>query len=150
MRERSKNETARPLPRGSLPDSLPLDGDPKWEESVERIMAAAGPGLRTLGSRRSAAAVTWWSSVGLWWKSAAVLAAASLALFLLVGRGVRSSEPPPSSIPVALVASDGDAVMLWEIFGVQADPVLALIALREQRDATGQRVAPIIRKEERR
>jgi hypothetical protein len=149
MRERSEDATTRLLPQGWLPDPNPSEGDPKWDEKIERIMAAAGPELRTLRSRRSAAEVTWWSRMGLWWKPAASLAAASTALVLLVERPA-SAEPPPGSLALGFVVSDGDPVTLWGALGIQADPVLALIAIGGQGDMMGQGAHPSIRKEENR
>lgn len=148
MRERSEDGTTRPLPLGWLPDPQPAEGDPKWDERIEGILAAAGPELRTLRSRRSTAEVIWWSGMGLWWKPAAALAAASAALLLLVGRPAVFPGPSPGSIPLGLVASAGDPVMLWRALGVQADPVLALIAIQEQSDVTRQGSPLTIPKEE--
>jgi hypothetical protein len=136
MRERSEHSAPRPLPPGWLPDPNPPDRDPQWDQRIERIMAAAGPELRRLRSRRSAAEVTWWSVMALWWKAAGALAVASTALLLVVGRPAASPELPPGSIPLDLVASDGDPVALWRALGIQADPVLAQIAIRGQGDVT--------------
>ncbi len=150
MRERSEDGAPRPLPPGWLPDPHPPEGDPRWDRRVERIMAAVGPELRRIRSRRSAAEVTWWSRMGVWWKPAAALAAASAALLLLVGRPAVSPEPPPGSIPLGLVAADGDPVALWSALGVQADPVLALIAIQEQEDVMGRGSRPTISEEKNR
>jgi hypothetical protein len=142
MRRRWEHGTPRPLPRGWLPDPYSPEGDPKWDQSVERIMVAARPELRRLRSERSAAEVTWWSMMALWWKPAAALATASAAILVLVGRPRVPPEPPPGSIPLGLVASDGDPVTLWGALGIQADPVLAQIAIREQGDIAGQESRP--------
>jgi hypothetical protein len=149
MTQRSEDGAPRPLPQGWLSEPQPPEGDPKWDQRIERIMDAAGPELRTLRSRRPAAEVTWWSGMGLWWKPAAALAVGSTALLLLVGRPAVFQEPAPGSIPLELVASDGDPVTLWGALGIRADPVLALIAIREQGDLTGQGT-PTPREEERR
>lgn len=150
MRERSEDGAARPLPRDWLPDSHPPEDAPVWHARVERIMAVAGPELRRLGSRRSATEITWWSRMGLWWKPAAALAAASTALLLLVGRPAVFPEPPPGSIPLGLVASEGDPVTLWRALGIPADPVLALIAVQEPEDVTRPARPPTIPEKENR
>lgn len=149
-REEPADRTPRPLPREWLPDRQPPEGAPAWHARVERIMAAAGPELRRLGSRRSTAELTGRSRMGSWWKPAAALAAVSTALLLLVGRPAASPEPPPGSIALALVASEGDPVTLWGAFGIQADPVLALIAVQEQADLTRQARPSTIQEEDNR
>jgi hypothetical protein len=138
MRERSEDAAPRPLPRDWLPDPQPPEGASVWEARTRRIMTAAGPEFRRLGRARSAAEVTWWSMMALWWKPAAALSAVSIALLLLIGRPAVPPEPPPGSMLVGLVASGGDPVTLWRSLGIQADPVLAQIAIREQTDATRQ------------
>jgi hypothetical protein len=148
MTQRSEDGVPRALPRDWLPDPQPPEGAPMWEARTRRIMAVAGPELRRLRSGGSPDEVTWWSRTGLWWKPAAALAAASTALLLLVGRPAVFPEPPPGSIPLGLVASDGDPVTLWRALGIQADPVLALIAIRKQGDVTGQGAPPSVRQEE--
>jgi hypothetical protein len=37
-----------------------------------------------------------------------------------------------------MVAAEGDPVTLWGAFGIEADPVLALIAVRMQDDPMGE------------
>jgi hypothetical protein len=149
MRERSEDGTTRRLPEGWLPDAHPSEGDPKWDERIERIMAAASPELRTLRNRRAAAGAASWSVMGLWWKPAAALAAVSTALLLLIERPA-FPELPAGTLALGVVASAGDPVTLWELLGIQADPVLALIAIREQGDMTGQDAPATIREEENR
>jgi hypothetical protein len=138
MREQSEHDAPRPLPRGWLPDPQPPEGTLVWEARTRRIMAAAGPEFWKLTSAHSAAEVTWWSVMAPWWKTAAALAVASTVLLLLAGRRAGPPQTPPGSIPLGLVASGGDPVTLWRALGIQADPVLAQIAIREQTDATRQ------------
>ncbi|MBI4421972.1 MAG: hypothetical protein HY560_14200 [Gemmatimonadetes bacterium] len=149
MKERSEDGAPQALPRDWLPDPHPSEDAPVWDTRARRIMAAAGPELRRLKGRRSAAEVSWWSMMALWWKSAAAVAAVATAL-LLVQRPAAFPEPPPGSIPLGLIAADGEPVTLWGALGIQADPVLALIAIREQRDVTGQRAPQTIPQEENR
>jgi hypothetical protein len=93
-------------------------------------MGATAPELHALRSRRSTGGHGEWSGLGLWWKPAAALAAASTALLLLADP-TRDPDPSPSSLALEVIVSDGDAATLWEMLGVHADPVLALIAIRE-------------------
>jgi hypothetical protein len=150
MRERSEHGGPRPLPRDWLPAPQPPEGAPVWEARTRRIMGAAGPELRRLARGRSAAEVTWWSVMAVWWKPAAALGAVSTALLLLIGRPAVPPEPPPGSILVELVASGGDPVTLWRALGIQADPVLAQIAIREQVDVTRQGPPPTVPEEKKR
>lgn len=147
MTERSDHGAPRPLPREWLPDQLAREEAPVWDARSQRIMEAADPELRRLWNRRSAPVATWWSVMGLWWKPAAALAAAATAFLLLTGGPADLAEPPSGSIPLDLVASAGDPVTLWGAFGVQAHPVLAQIAIREQADVTGQDAPPTIGEE---
>jgi hypothetical protein len=147
MRERSDDGTTRPLPHDWLPAPQPSEGDRTWDERIERIMAAAGPELRTLRSR-CAAGAAWWSVMGLWWKPAAALAVASTTLLLLMERPA-FAERPRGSLALGFVASAGDPVTLWGALGVQADPVLAWIAIREQGDVAGQAAPPPTQEENR-
>ena len=150
MRERSEHGAPQPLPPGWLPDPHPPEGDPRWDQRIERIMATVGQELRSLRTPRSAIEATWWSVMARWWKRAAALAAVSTALLLLVERPAVLPEPAPGSIPLGLVASDGDPVTLWGAVGIQADPVLAQIAIREQIDLTRQGAPATVREEENR
>ena len=127
MEGRDENEVSR-VPRDWLPDPQPRDGDTIWEARVERIMAAAAE-FRSGNERLSAVDRTTWQLIALWWRPAAVVALAATVLFLVVGRRGGRAELPPRAIPLNVVASYGDPVTLWEAFGVQAHPVLALIAL---------------------
>jgi hypothetical protein len=112
-------------------------------------MAAARPELRDLGRQRPATEITWWSGMGRWWKPAAALAAASTVL-VIIERQKALAEPTPASIPLGLIASAGDPVTLWELRGARADPVLALIAIREQADTIRPAAPSTIREEENR
>jgi hypothetical protein len=94
-------------------------------------MSAAAPELQALSGGRSAGWRGEWSGLGLWWKPAAALAAASTALLMLADP-TDDRDPSPSSLALEVLASDGDAATLWEMLGVHADPVLALIAIRDQ------------------
>lgn len=150
MRDRSEDSAPRPLPREWLPEPQPPERAAQWDARVERIMAAADPELRRLRSRRAAAGTTAWSVMGQWWKPAATLAAAAAALPLLFEPPAAVSELPQDSFSLSLVAAEGDPVALWGAFGVQADPVLAMIAIQEQGDVTGQESPPADPEEENR
>lgn len=148
MNAPSEDGAPRPLPRAWLPDPHPPEGAPEWNARVGGIMVAAGPELQRLGSRHAAAEVTWSSVMGLWWKPAAALAAAAAALLFLTEHPGAVPESPQGSLALILVAADGDPVTLWGALGIQADPVLALIAIQEQGDVTGQGVPASTRQEE--
>jgi len=150
MRERTEDGAPQPLSRRWLPDPHPPEGAPQWDARVDRIMAAADLELRRLTNRRAAARATWWSVMGLWWKLAAALAAGAAALLLLIERPAAFQEPAQGSLSLSLVAAEGDPVTLWGAFGIQADPVLALIAIQKQGDVTGQGSPPSIPEEENR
>ena len=147
MKERSHGGAPRPLPRDWLPDPQPTEADPSWREQIERIMAAAAPELRTLRSRRSAAQLTWWSEMARWCAPAAALAAAATTFFLLSWRPGAPPESPPGSILLELVATNGDPVALWRARGIEADPVLAWVALQRQEELDRQS-APAAAREE--
>ncbi len=100
------------LPQDWLPDPSPPEDAPEWDARAARIMTLAAP------PRAS------WTLLGSWWKPAALLAAASVATLLLLDPG----EPPSPALGV--IAGDGEAAALWRAAGVEADPVLAIIALR--------------------
>jgi hypothetical protein len=110
-------------------------------------MTAAALELRTLRSRHSGVQFTWWSEMARWRTPAAALAAAAAAFFLLTWRPAALPEAPPGSILLELVATNGDPVALWTARGVEADPVLAWVALQRQVESNRQN-APASPREE--
>ena len=133
MKPDRDDEDVRPLPRDWLPPRQPPEGADVWAARVDRIMSAAGRELRRSSSQGPVTSTSWSTMAG-WWKPAAALAAAALALFFVLRVPTSRVEIPPRSIPLNLVASAGDPVAVWEVVGVEAHPVLALIAL-QGRDA---------------
>ena len=148
MKERSHEGAPRPLPRDWLPDAQPSEADPSWSHQIEQIMAAAAPELQTLRSPRSAAQFTWWSEMARWSTPAAALAAAATAFFLLTWRPAALPESPPGSILLELVATNGDPVALWRARGIEADPVLAWVALQRQEELDRQSAPATAREED--
>ena len=148
MNRRSHGDEPRPLPREWLPDPQPSESDPRWSEAIERIMAAAAPELRTLGSRRSTVQLTWWAEMARWRAPAAALAAAATAFFLLTWRSAALPESPTSSILLELVATNGDPAALWRARGIEVDPVLAWVALQKQGDLDRQSAPATTREED--
>jgi hypothetical protein len=73
-------------------------------------------------------ALPWTSVLGSWWRGAAALAAAAAALLLLVP-GEPVQEAAAGALPLSVVATEGDPAALLAGLGVEADPVLAWIAL---------------------
>ena len=134
MKERSHEGASRPLPREWLPDRQKSETDPSWSQQIERIMAAAAPELGTLRSRRSAVQITWWSEMARWCAPAAVLAAAATAFFFLTWRPAALPESPRGSVLLGLVAAEGEPIALWRARGIEADPVLAWVALQRQEE----------------
>jgi hypothetical protein len=121
MAQRPHDDEPRPLPREWLPEATAPEGAPEWEARLERITALAEPALRRLAG-------PWSSLLGVWWKPAAALvAAAALALAL-------SPDGQDASLPLSVIARDGGPLVLWERVGIEADPVLALIALAQSED----------------
>lgn len=137
MKEDSQDDTA-PLPRSWLPVPLPSAADPAWDDRVEGIMAAAAPELHSLARKRSTGAVRQWSGIEAWSVPAVAIAAASVALMLIVKGPKNLRDAPPGSIPLGLIAAGGNPAILWSSLGIEADPVLALIAVQEQQAPSGE------------
>ena len=131
----------RPIPRDWLPDPQPAEDTREWSDSLERIMSAADPELRRLASLRAAPHIGSWSTLGLWWKPVAVFAAAATTFLILSGRPGKVAEQTQASLPLSLIAAQGDPVTIWETLGIEAHPVLALIVFREQ-EASSRSGAP--------
>jgi len=132
MIERSNDNAARPLPRDWLPEATAPEAAPEWEVRAERIVAAAEPTLRRLGERGSEIEVTWSAMLGSWWKPAAAMATAAAALLVMFDLPGILRDTGHGELPLSVVAADGEAFALWQGLGIDADPVLALIALQEQ------------------
>lgn len=129
MVERPNDDMPRPLPRDWLPEAAPSESDPRWEFRAQRIVAAAEPSLRGLGEWRYVVDA-WSTRLGAWWKPAAVLATAAAALFVVLDpSGIREASDH-GSLPLSVVAAEGEPFALWEAAGIDADPVLALIAMQ--------------------
>jgi hypothetical protein len=129
MAQRS-NDSEHPLPREWLPDAIAPEDAPEWELALQRIVAAAEPELRQLASGSSERDLSWATVLGSWWKLAGSLGAAAVVLLLAVGRpGTRADS---GALPLRVVAAAGEPFALWESLGIEADPVLALIALQER------------------
>jgi hypothetical protein len=115
---------------------------------TRRIMAAAEQELRALERRRFETRGFTPSRATRWWKPAAALALAATVLLLSLMRPPGLAESQPESILLRLVASDGDPVSLWNSLGIQADPVLALIAIQEREAETEPPTPPAARRME--
>lgn len=127
----TRDDTPAPLPQGWLPRATPPEGGPDEEAMVARVMAAAEPGLRRLGKARPREAL-WPAVLGSWWRPAAALAAVAAALLLLSDAVPGGRRPDAGAVPLSLLAAQGDPGAFLEQLGIEADPVLALIALREE------------------
>lgn len=144
-----------PLPKSWLPSPLPPEDAATWDLQVRRIMAAAavqdadatriahprrpldgpldGPLDRPLDRQPDR-----WSGVAGLWRHAAVLAAAAIALLFMVDPpepGLRATSASPS---LSLMVAQGDPAALWALSGIEADPLLVLIAAQQADDAEGE------------
>jgi len=117
---------AAPLPRDWLPEAAPAEGAPEWELGVRRIVAAAE--ARRLASRQPRAVARPPAGLGTYMIPGAALAAAA-ALVLALGLSRLPRQPAPGGLILSVVAGGGSPDALWRGLGVDADPVLALIAL---------------------
>jgi hypothetical protein len=61
----------------------------------------------------------------------ALAAAAAIVAFAADRARPVQSERGQPSLPLAMLAADGDPAVLWQSVGIEADPVLALIALQD-------------------
>jgi hypothetical protein len=126
------NDAAGPLPHDWLPAPVAPADAAEWQVRLERILTAAGPALR--GLREAAPETSWPDMLGSWWKPAAAMAAmaaaAAVLLFLFVP--AQPQQPPGEGVPLSVIAAEGEPFALWDGLGIDADPVLALIALSEQ------------------
>ncbi|MGH7576751.1 MAG: hypothetical protein ACREM1_16710, partial [Longimicrobiales bacterium] len=123
-----------PLPREWLPAAAPPEDASEWEAGARRILAAAEPSLWRLSERRPAVDATWSMQMGSWWKPAAVMAAAAgaaVAVLVLIDPFGSALAADRGSVSLSVVAAEGDPVALWEALGIEADPVLARIAIQE-------------------
>ena len=129
MVDRSDDDSPRPLPRDWLPEATPPEGAPEWEIRQERILAAAEPALRRLEKWGSQTEATWSTTFGSWWRVAAAMATAAVALLFMLRPAAIVRESGDSRVPLSVVAAEGEPFALWAGLGIDADPVLALIAL---------------------
>ena len=127
----ASDDMPAPLPREWLPRATPPEGGPDHEAMVARVMAAAEPALGRLGKARPREAA-WPAVLGSWWRPAAALAAVAAALLLLSDAVPGERQPDAGAVPLSLLASRGDPGAFLEQLGIEADPVLALIALQEE------------------
>ncbi len=130
MTERSDDNAPRPLPRDWLPDATTPEGAPEWEVRLERIVSAAEPMLGMRGKRGSEIGVAW-STIGSWWKPAAALATAAAASLFMLYPPKTLRDSGHGWLPLSVMAAEGEPFALWEGLGIDADPVLALIALQQ-------------------
>ena len=127
-------KTPEPLPSDWLPEPrtrVELDDPEILESRIRRLVAAAEP---TLASYRTGE-LAWWQALIQYWQpaTAAALAGAIAAVLLLGPEGQSPGAPPTNDLVLTAAATDGDPAALWMAIGEQADPVLALIALAEEK-----------------
>ncbi len=125
---------AAPLPRDWLPEAAPAEGAPEWELGVRRIVAAAE--ARLLASRQPRTTARPPAGLGDYMIPGAALAAAA-ALVLALGLSRLPRQPASGGLILSVVAGGGSPDALWRGLGVDADPVLALIALEAGGDLAG-------------
>jgi hypothetical protein len=111
-----------------------------WRLRLERLMEEADPVLeryRRPSEAPASAAVSWWQALSLWWRPAVAGAmglAASIVLVVGLGSGRAPAGPPgaepdPAALVLSALASGGEPAALWQRAGIEADPLLALLAL---------------------
>ena len=128
----SDNADERPLPRTWLPDPVAPASDATWRRQREDIVAGAKPALYELQARVNGDSSAWLNAIGsLWVRAAAGLAVA--AATMLVVRPVPTPATAENVNVLEIVATDGKPDALWRAYGIEADPVLALIATEPTR-----------------
>ncbi|HUF51003.1 MAG TPA: hypothetical protein VMN60_09235 [Longimicrobiales bacterium] len=125
MIDRSEN-TIPPLPRDLLPDATAPANAPGWQDRLERIVALNEPQLQRLRAQNE---MHWSTQLGHWWKAAAAIVLAATALLLALERPAARGQ---TELPLSVMAADGEPFAIWTGVGLEADPVLALIALQER------------------
>lgn len=111
-----------------LPEPRPAPEDPYWAAYADRVMGALDPVLTD--QARAHVPPSWQAELGNRWRGAAILAAAAVAALLTVGDPPAPSPPSaPEDLALTLIAVDGDPVLLWERWGIPADPLLARLTL---------------------
>ena len=126
-----------PLPGEWLPPAQADSASPVWESRIQRIVAAAEPGLREPAARRGgtharrpvSVEADWADVLGNWWRQAVAATAVAAASVLLSMATASGGEAGGTDGVLRLLASGGDPGVLWESSGGQADPVLALLVL---------------------
>jgi hypothetical protein len=121
-----------PLPREWLPEAVAPEDAAEWQVRLERIVAAAEPTLRGFGPPTSVTEMPWSTALGGWWKPAAALAGAAAALLFMLDMPESHGRGSQNTLPLSVAAAEGEPFALWDGFGIDADPALALIALQEQ------------------
>jgi hypothetical protein len=132
MQERLDDDAPSPIPRSWLPEPSPPEGGARWEAGVQRVLAAAEPVLGRLRAPAFEIEAAWTAMLAAWWKPAALLAAAAAALLLVLDPPHAPAATDSGALPLSVIAADGEPAAMWAGLGIEADPVLALIALREQ------------------
>lgn len=125
---RAGDAREEPLVGRGLPEPRPGEDDPYWDRAAARVMARLEPVLTVREARNGTRGTSWVSELGARWRAAALVAAAAVATLVAVGIQDRSQSPrrpEAGDLALALVASAGDPVLLWERLGMEADPVLA-------------------------
>ena len=114
-----------------LPDALPPEGHPDWDEPLGKVLAAAEPELVRLARDGGVQLAPWLSEMGSWWRPAAGLAAAAVAFLLLTSPTPSPGSADPDAMSLTILASGADPAAIWAAMGVDADPVLALLTLED-------------------
>jgi hypothetical protein len=127
MVERDPEHIIEPrLPAEWLPSPSAAHEDASWDAMRTSIVAEAGPVLRSL-SDESNDDVAWIDTLGTWWTGAAAVLAVAAAVLLVV-RPVAPTAARAPDVALNTIATEGRPVALWTSFGIDADPVLALMA----------------------
>jgi hypothetical protein len=136
----NRNDFSDPLPGKWLPDSpvVPPEDDAYWERRLDALMTEADP---KLASYRRVPVVrrSWLETLAVGWRPAAAGAfalAASVILALALGAG-GAPAPGPQAVVLSAIVNEGTPASLWQGAGIEADPILALLALEGDSDGEG-------------
>ncbi|MEO5509127.1 MAG: hypothetical protein ABIV28_08635 [Longimicrobiales bacterium] len=127
MENESEHIVEPPLPAEWLPAPAAAHDDPSWDALRNNIMMQAEPALRSLSDERNDD-LPWVDTLGTWWTGAAAVLAIAATLLLVIRPAVAPTTARQPDVALDMIATDGKPATLWTSFGIEADPVLALMA----------------------
>ncbi len=113
------------LPDAWLPAASPAPDAASWIVQRERILATAAPALHAL---RGTDDGPWIDTIASWWTRAAAGVAAAATILIAVRQIAAPAPPSRPATPFDLISAAGEPAAVWRAYGIEADPVLAVIA----------------------